>query len=106
MVSAALSRPYAITESIRHTGLGKDFYDVGPGRVTQRLADFLRSAQDHGALGAGDPHLLASHLLAALRANLDIADTFLPATHPIANAHVQRVVDLFMDGIDGGTQPC
>lgn len=96
----------AITESIRHTGLGKDFYEVGPGRLTRRLAEFLQSAQADGLLGAGDPYLLASHFLAAMRANLDIADTFLPSTHPAANTHVQPVVELFMDGIDGGTPPC
>lgn len=95
-----------ITESIRHTGLGRDFYEVGPGRLTQHLTDFLQTAQAEGALGAGNPHLLASHFLASLRANLDIADTFLPATNPAAHAHVQQIVDLFLDGINGGTPPC
>ncbi len=96
----------AITESIRHTGLGRDFYDVGPGRLTQHLTEFLQTAQAEGALGAGNPHLLASHFLASLRANLDIADTFLPATNLAAHAHVQQVVDLFLDGLNGGTVPC
>ena len=96
----------AITESIRHTGLGRDFFDVGPGRLTQHLADFLQAAQAEGALGAGDPQLLASHFLAALRANLDIADTFLPETNPAAQAHVQKVVDLFLDGTTRGSRPC
>jgi hypothetical protein len=96
----------AITESIRHTGLGRDFYEVGPGRLTHHLTDFLQAAQAEGALGAGNPHLLASHFLASLRANLDIADTFLPATNPAAGAHVQQVVDLFLDGLNAGTPPC
>lgn len=96
----------AITESIRHTGLGRDFYDAGPGRLTQRLAHFLQSAQVEGVLGTGNPHLLASHLLASLRANLDIADTFLPAASPVANASVPNVVDLFLGGINEGRQPC
>lgn len=97
----------AITESIRHTGLGRDFHEVGPGRLTQRLADFLQVAQAEGALGSADPHLLASHLLASLRANLDIADTFSHATSRVADVtYVRNVVDLFFDGIDGGTQSC
>lgn len=96
----------AITESIRHTGLGRDFFDVGPGRLTQHLADFLQAAQTAGALGAGNAQLLASYFLASLRANLDIADTFLPETNPAAEARVQKVVDLFLDGINGGSRPC
>jgi hypothetical protein len=97
----------AITESIRHTGLGRDFYEVGPGRLTQRLEDFLRPAQTEGALGSSDPHLLASHLLAALRAHLDIADTFSHASSRVTDSsYVRNVVDLFVDGINGGTQPC
>lgn len=99
----------AITESIRHTGLGHDFYEAGPGRVAQRLENFLRTAQAEGALGSADPHLLASHLLASLRTNLDIADTLSHglATSTVAGrTHVRNVVDLFFDGITGGRQPC
>jgi hypothetical protein len=93
----------AITESIRHTGLGRDFYEAGPGRLTQRLADFLQSGQDDGALNSADPHLLASHFLASLRANLDVANTFSNATRPVADAaYVRKVVDLFFDGIIAG----
>lgn len=99
----------AITESIRHTGLGRDFYELGPGRLTQRLADFLQSAQAEGALGPADPHLLASHFLASLRTPLDVADTFSPAPATSTGAdrtHVWNVVDLFIHGIDRGRQPC
>lgn len=92
----------AITESIRHTGLGRDFYDIGPGRLEQRLADFLQAAQLRNLLDGGNHHLLASHFLAALRANLDIADTFVPATNPAATTQVHHVVDLFLNGIDAG----
>jgi AcrR family transcriptional regulator len=99
----------AVTESIRHTGLARDFHEVGLGRLTQRLADFLRIAQAEGALGSGDPHLLASHFLSPLRANLDVADTFSHdlATSPVARgAYVRNVVDLFCRGINRGRQLC
>jgi hypothetical protein len=99
----------AVTESIRHTGLGRDFHEVGPGRLTQRLADFLRIAQAEGALGSADPHLLASHFLSPLRAILDVAATFSHdlATSPVAcRAHVRNVVDLFCRGINRGKQLC
>jgi AcrR family transcriptional regulator len=99
----------AITESIRHTGLGRDFYEAGPGRLTQRLAEFLETAQADGTLGSADPHLLASHFLASLRTNLDVADTFSHglATSTVADrTYVRNVVDLFLNGICGGRQPC
>lgn len=99
----------AITESIRHTGLGRDFHEVGPGRLSQRLTDFLQTAQAEGALRRGDPHLLAGHFLALLRANVDMAETFPSdlATSPAARArYVRNVVDLFCDGIVRGRTPC
>ena len=97
----------AITESIRHTGLGRGFYEVGPGRLTQRLADFLQIAQAEGALRRVDPHLLASHFLSLLRANVDVVDTFphdLAASPVARGAYVRNVVDLLCDGINGGRQ--
>jgi AcrR family transcriptional regulator len=98
----------AITESIRHTGLAREFHEAGPGRLTQRLADFLQIAQAGGVLRRADPHLLASHFLSLLRANLDIPDTFPRdlATRPIGREYVRNAVDLFCRGIDGGRQPC
>lgn len=99
----------AITESSRHTGLARDFYEAGPGRLTQRLTDFLRSAQAEGTIGPGDPHLLADHFLSSLRANLDLADTFSHdlATSPVAHgAYVRNVVELFFHGINAGERPC
>ena len=99
----------AITESIRHTGLGRDFYEIGPGRLEQRLADFLQLAQAEGALRCADPHLLASHFLSLLRANVDVVDTFPDdlVTSPVARgAYVRNVVDLFCNGINRGRPPC
>lgn len=87
----------AITESIRHTGLGRDFYDVGPGRLTQRLADFFKAAQASGELRRADPQLLASHFLSLLRANVDMVE-FCPRE---LAADVFAVVDVFCDGVNG-----
>lgn len=99
----------AITESIRHTGLGRDFYDTGLGRLAQRLADFLQIAQAEGALREADPHLLASHLLALLRANLDIADDFpyeLASSPSARQEYVRNAVDVFCRGIHAGRHLC
>src|SRR5688572_2051374 len=94
----------AITESIRHTDLGKDFYEVGPGRLTQRLADFLQAARV-----GGSPQLLASHFLSLLRTSLYQADTFPhgPAIRRVAGREdVRSAVDLFCGGINGARQLC
>lgn len=99
----------AVTESIRRTGLARDFHEAGLGRLTKRLADFLRIAQAEGTLGSADPHLLASHFLSPLRALLDGAATFShdPAASLFAcSAHVRNVVELFCRGINGGRQLC
>jgi hypothetical protein len=96
----------AITESIRHTGLGRDFFEAGPGHLTQRLGAFLQTAQAEGAIRAVDPQELASHFLASLRVHLDIADTFSQASRQVSDpASVHSVVNLFLDGISEGTQP-
>ena len=97
----------AVTESIRHTDLGSEFYKVGPGRLTQRLAEFFQVAQANGTLRRADPHLLASHFLSLLRANL--ADKFLHdlATNPgTSGAYIRDLVDLFCRGTKGGRKPC
>lgn len=94
----------AITESIRHTDLGQDFYEVGPGRLTQRLADFLQAARV-----GGSPQLLASHFLSLLRTSLYQADTFPhgPAIRRVAGREdVRNAVDLFCAGINGARQLC
>ena len=99
----------AITESIRHTGLGRDFYEAGPGRLTHCLADFLRRAQAEGVLGAADPQLLASHFIAALRAQLELTDTYSLSRAPgpaSDGSYFRDVVDLFFHGIDRRRQPC
>lgn len=99
----------AITESIRHTGLGRDFYEAGPQRLTRHLTEFLQGAQAGAAPHVADTQLLASHFLASLRANLDIADTYAhrAVTSPVGDeTYVRAAVDLFLHGIEGGRQPC
>ena len=98
----------AITESIRHTGLGRDFYETGPGLLLEHVASFISSAQAEGAFRSGAPHLLASHLLALLRTHLDDPDAS-PNELAIASsrtAYVAAAVDLFCRGIHAGRQPC
>ena len=97
----------AITESIRHTGLERDFYEAGPGRLTQRLASFIASAQVEGAIRGDSPQMMASHFLSLLRVDLDGADAAPPHSGTPASAdHVRSVVNVFSGGIGGGARAC
>jgi AcrR family transcriptional regulator len=98
----------AITESIRHTGLGRDFYEIGPGRLLEHVASFLKMGQNEGVVRSGAPHLLASHLLALLRTHLDDPDAC-PNELAVASnraSYARDAVDLFCRGIHAGKQPC
>lgn len=95
----------AINESLRRTGLGREFYEVGLGRLTRRLAEFIQIAQANGTLRRADPHLLASHFLSLLRANLGGGSRHGLATGPITGgAYSRDVADLFCRGINGGRE--
>lgn len=98
----------AVTESIRHTGLARDFHEVGPGRLTQRLAGFLRMAQKEGALASADPHFLASYFLSPLLPSLDSESSTpgLAISGVARSRYVRSLVDLFCRGVNGGRQPC
>lgn len=98
----------AVTESIRQTGLARDFQEVGPGRLTQLLAGFLRNAQEEGVLASADPHLLASHFLSPLLANPD-GESSRPGSamsRADRSQYVRCLVDLFCRGINGARKPC
>lgn len=92
-----------VTDSIRKTGLARDFHEAGPGRLVRALAAFLRMAQEEGALASGDPHLLASHFLSPLIADLPQAGSCThgcPPSPVVRSAYVRSLVDLFCHGIN------
>lgn len=95
----------AVTEVIRNTGIGCDFYNHGPGLLTAGLTRFLKAAQMAGIAAGQDSRSLASHLLALLRASFDLSDTF-PPDGPNESSHEQRdvsqVIELFCAGIQTG----
>jgi AcrR family transcriptional regulator len=62
--SLALLR-LAIAEGSR-SGLGRQFYQGGPGRFITELTRMLACHIDAGALKSGDPALMASHLKALI----------------------------------------
>lgn len=101
----------ALTEVIRNTGIGRDFYRHGPGLLTDGLARFFKDAQTAGIVLEEDCHALASHLLALLRASFDLSDTF-PSDMSKGTSKelsyeqgdVPQIVDLFCAGIHTGAQ--
>ena len=107
--AAQLKRLYriALTEVIRNTGIGRDFYKHGPGLLTAELARFFEAARAAGIVLEEDSHALASHLLALLRASFDLSDTF-PSDGSKDSSHdqgdVSQIVDLFCAGIHTGAQ--
>lgn len=97
----------ALTEVIRNTGIGPEFYKRGPGSLTAGLARFFEDAQAAGIVGEDDSRYLASHFLALLRAGFDLSDTFPPdRSTDLSNTQgdVSRIVDLFCAGIHTGAR--
>jgi hypothetical protein len=95
----------ALTEVIRNTGIGRDFYKHGPGLLTAGLARFFKAAQTDGIDLEEDCHALASHFLALLRASFDLSDTFpsdVSKELSYEQGDVSRIVDLFCIGIHTG----
>lgn len=94
----------AITESIRNSGLGVKFYEVGPNLITQRLACFLDGARQAGVIGPVDTRLAADHFLSLMRAGLDLIDSSsvgAPTKEAYAHIAAEQAFSLFNDGILG-----
>jgi AcrR family transcriptional regulator len=87
----------ALTEVIRNTGIGFDFYKHGPGLVTAGLARFFEAAQAAGIVLEVDSRQLASHFMALLRADLEVPDA---SSGPLrVRGDMTRIVELFCAGI-------
>ena len=54
-------RRLVIGEADRFPALGRTFWERGPERVINELADSFRRLDERGLLRTGDPHLAASH---------------------------------------------
>lgn len=82
------------------TDLSKRFWDAGPERTLQRLAQLLESAQRGGELRRCDPMLAAKQFIALLQGEfqlkciLGVIDAPAPA---VLQTHVDAAVDAFLD---------
>lgn len=89
----------ALAAAIRHIGIGRAFYQRGPGGLTAELARFIRNAHEVGAIHAPDSFQLASHFVALLRADVDLSGT---SVSPQKRRDVTRAIELFHSGIRTG----
>jgi len=63
-----------LTEATRHSGIGKDFFERGPGMLRMRLAQYLESsARRFGRLRIDNPKRVADNFLTLLGNNLEIS---------------------------------
>ncbi len=89
-----------IAESPRNPGLGEFFFAAGPGRVHQRLAEFLLAAHDRGELICNDPHQAAALFTGAVISTFHlkclVLQTQARPTRSEIRDHVDEVVALFM----------
>lgn len=63
----------ALTEATRHTGVGQEFFERGPGRVTGRLAEVLEQYHRAGRIRDGDMRLYADHFHALVLNTLEFS---------------------------------
>lgn len=94
-------RAILIGESLRFPDLATQFYEQGPQRTLDHLAQFFARQQQTGYFSAMDPHFLADQFLSALRSErfqkLQLGLESAPDEAEI-DVWVRQAVDLFLHG--------
>lgn len=87
-----------VAETPREPELGRIFYSQGPGRLLAQLADYLRQAEQKGALRVPDPERAASLFIGAVVALHQIQCVAARASFSEAEfqAHANEAVALFL----------
>ena len=64
----------ALTEATRNSGIGKDFFERGPGKLTRCLAQYLEySARRFNRIRIDNPKRMADNFLSLLGDNLELS---------------------------------
>lgn len=94
-------RAILIGESLRFPDLATQFYEQGPQRTLDHLAQFFARQQQTGYFAAMDPHFLADQFLSALRSErfqkLQLGLEPTPDEAEI-DVWVRQAIDLFLHG--------
>ncbi|API61281.1 TetR family transcriptional regulator (plasmid) [Tardibacter chloracetimidivorans] len=91
-------------EAGRFPELAKDFFEKGPGRASDRLAEVLESARDRGEIQLEDCRAAADHFVGMFRGNLHLRVVLglqPPPTSAEVEAAVRSAVGIFLHGIYG-----
>ena len=92
-------------EAARFPDLGRTFFDQGPRRGRQWLAETLRAADREGVIAVPDPDLAASQFLGLVRSDL-MFELLLGLRQPPDEAEIRRMAReatrVFLDGIRRG----
>lgn len=91
-----------IGEGLRFPHLARAFFEQGPGRAVDHLAEVLAQAQQNGEVQLDDPQAAASHFVGMLRDNLHLGVVLglypVPSAEEI-EAHVISAVGILLRGI-------
>lgn len=92
-----------LSEATRHSGIGRDFFERGPGKLTACLARYLEaSARRSSQIRSGDAKRAADNFLSLLGDALEFSDWMTVARTAASKDHrdaVIEAVDLFCRGI-------
>ena len=91
-------------EAVRFPELAKDFFDKGPGRASDRLAEILEESRDRGEINLEDCRSAADHFVGMFRDNLHLSVVLglrPPPSPAEAEAAVKSAVGIFLHGISG-----
>jgi hypothetical protein len=92
-----------LSEATRHSGIGKDFFDRGPGRLTACLARYLEAAAGRSnQIRSSEAKRVADNFLSLLGDALECSDWMAVTRTATARDHrcaVADAVDLFCRGL-------
>jgi AcrR family transcriptional regulator len=93
-----------LSEALRFPDLARTFYDKGPGRAADRLAEVLEAARARGEIRLPDARAAADHFVGLFRDNLHLQVVLglrAPPSAAEAEAAVRSAVGLFLHGVYG-----